>query len=45
MALAQIMTSSSSSTKYVETKFGKSPQGSFASYQLSYRITLKFIQT
>ena len=35
MALAQIMTSTSESTPLVETKFGKSPQGSFGSYQLS----------
>jgi hypothetical protein len=38
MALAQILSPScsTSSTQYVETKFGKSPQGSFASYQLSF---------
>jgi len=35
MALAQIMTPTSESTPLVETKFGKSPQGSFGSYQLS----------
>jgi hypothetical protein len=37
MALAQMLSpSSTSSTQYVETQFGKSPQGSFASYQLSF---------
>ena len=34
MALAQIMTARTESTTLVPTKFGKSPQGSFASYQL-----------
>lgn len=36
MALAQINTSSTGSTEYVETRFGKSPRGSYASYQLSF---------
>ena len=35
MALAQIMEPSSERSKLFETKFGKSPQGSYASYQLS----------
>ncbi|XP_066021691.1 uncharacterized protein [Pocillopora verrucosa] len=35
MALAQIMEPFSESTQLLETKFGKSPQGSYASYQLS----------
>ena len=35
MALAQIMTARSDSVPLVETKFGKSPQGSYASYQLA----------
>ena len=35
MALAQIMTPRSESTSLLATKFGKSPQGSYASYQLS----------
>lgn len=35
MALSQIMTARTESTRLVPTKFGKSPQGSFASYQLS----------
>ena len=35
MALSQIMTARTESTTIVLTKFGKSPQGSFASYQLS----------
>ena len=35
MALAQIMTAWSDSIPLVETKFGKSPQGSPASYQLA----------
>ena len=35
MALAQVMTPTSENTPLVETKFGKSPQGSFGSYQLS----------
>ena len=35
MALSQIMTARTESTTLVATKFGKSPQGSFASYQLS----------
>ena len=35
MALSQIMTARTESTTLVPTKFGKSPQGSFASYQLS----------
>ena len=36
MALAQIMTARSDSIPLlVETKFGKSPQGSYASYQLA----------
>ena len=35
MALAQIMSPRSESTPLLETKFGKSPQGSYASYQLS----------
>ena len=35
MALAQIMTPFSESTQLLETKFGKSPRGSYASYQLS----------
>ena len=34
-ALAQIMEPFSESTQLLETKFGKSPQGSYASYQLS----------
>ena len=37
MALAQIMKPSCAlDTNYIETKFGKSPRGSFASYQLSF---------
>ena len=35
MALAQVMTARTESTTLVPTKFGKSPQGSFARYQLS----------
>ena len=35
MALAQIMTPRSESTSLLATKFDKSPQGSYASYQLS----------
>ena len=35
MALAQILTPRSETTPFLETKFGKSPQGSYASYQLS----------
>lgn len=35
MALAQVMTPRTESTSMLKTKFGKSPQGSFASYQLS----------
>ena len=35
MALAQIMTARTDSIPSVETKFGKSPQGSYASYQLA----------
>ena len=35
MALSQIMTARTESTTIVLTKFGKSPQGSFAIYQLS----------
>ena len=35
LALAQVMTARTESTTLVPTKFGKSPQGSFASYQLS----------
>ena len=35
MALAQIMTARSDSIPLVENKFGKSPQGSYASYQLA----------
>ena len=35
MALAQIMTARSDSIPLVETKFGKSTQGSYASYQLA----------
>ena len=35
MALAQIMTARSDSIPLVQTKFGKSPQGSYASYQLA----------
>ena len=35
MALAQIMTPRSDSISLVETKFGRSPQGSYASYQLA----------
>ncbi|CAH3033658.1 unnamed protein product, partial [Pocillopora meandrina] len=34
MALAQIMTPKADSIPLVETKFGRSPQGSYASYQL-----------
>ena len=34
MALAQIMEPSPESSQLLETKFGKSPQGSYASYQL-----------
>ena len=36
MALAQILTSLPSSTEYIETRFGNSPRGSFASYQLAF---------
>ncbi|KAJ7394727.1 hypothetical protein OS493_000553 [Desmophyllum pertusum] len=35
MALAQILTPRSESIPLLETKFGRSPQGSYASYQLS----------
>ena len=35
MALAQIMEPSPESSQMLETKFGKSPPGSYASYQLS----------
>ena len=35
MALAQVMTPRTESNSMLKTKFGKSPQGSFASYQLS----------
>lgn len=35
MALSHIMTARTESTTLVPTKFGKSPQGSFAIYQLS----------
>ena len=35
MALAQIMTARYDSIPLVETKFGKSPLGSYASYQLA----------
>ena len=35
MALAQIMTPKADSIPLVETKFGRSPQGSYASYQLA----------
>ena len=35
MASSQIMDPSSESTQLLETKFGKSPQGGYASYQLS----------
>lgn len=35
MALAQILTPRSESTPLLKTKFGKSPQGSYGSYQLS----------
>ena len=35
MALSQIMTARTESTTIVLAKFGKSPQGSFAIYQLS----------
>ena len=35
MASAQIMEPFSESTQLLETKFGKSPEGSYASYQLS----------
>jgi len=35
MTLAQIMEPSPESSQLLETKFGKSPQGSYASYQLS----------
>ena len=35
MALAQIMTARSDSIPLVQTKFGKSPQGSYASHQLA----------
>ena len=38
MALSHIMTARTESTTLVLTKFGKSPQGSFASYQLSVTI-------
>ena len=38
MALSHIMTARTESTTLVPTKFGKSPQGSFASYQLSVTI-------
>ena len=35
VALAQILTPRSQSTQLLKTKFGKSPQGSYGSYQLS----------
>ena len=35
MALAQVMTPRSETTPLLKTKFGKSPQGSYCSYQLS----------
>ena len=38
MALSHIMTARTESTTLVLAKFGKSPQGSFASYQLSVTI-------
>lgn len=36
MALAQILTQNTNETVFKETKFGKSPCGSFGSYQLQY---------